>query len=57
MTLLFLLAGFVLASAITVLVLYVLAEIVDLWGMPLIERPAPRTVDDELARADWRWPA
>lgn len=57
MTLLFLLAGFVLATAITVLVLYVLAEIVDLWGMPLIERPTPRTVDDELARADWRWPA
>jgi len=57
MTLLLLAGGFLLASAITVLVLYVLAEIVDLWGMPLIERPTPRTLDDELARADWRWPA
>jgi len=57
MTLLLLAGGFMFASAIVVLILYVLGEIVDLWGMPLIERPTPRTLDDELARADWRWPA
>lgn len=57
MTLLLLAGGFMFASAIVVLILYVLGEIVDLWGMPLIERPAPRTVGDELARADWRWPS
>ena len=55
MTLLLLAGGFMFASAIVVLILYVLGEIVDLWGKPLLERtPVDASPADD---GEWRWPA
>lgn len=58
MTLLLLAGGFVFATAIVVLILFVIAQAIDLWGKPLIERSVePVSLDNMLDACDWRWPA